>query len=54
MEQILLKTQRHYVFLIRITISLHLVNKLKGLALMTLYLEQLVMIPLQVLEVPTP
>ena len=54
MEQILLKTQRHYVFLIRITISLHLVNKLKGLALMTLYLEQLVMILLLVLEVPTP
>ena len=54
MEQILLKTQRHYVFLIRIMISLPLVNKLKEQVLMTLYLEQLVMIPLQVLEVPTP
>ena len=52
MEQILLKTQRHYVFLILNTIYLHLVNKLKGLALMTLYLEQLVMIPYQVLEAP--
>ena len=44
MEQILLKTQRHYVFLIRNMISLHLVNKLKGLVLMKLYREQLVMI----------
>ena len=43
MEQILSKTQRHYVFLIRNTISLHLVNKLKELVLMTLYMEEMVM-----------